>query len=236
MSAERVIAVARGELGYTEYPAGSNRTKYWEEYDKAFQGQPWCVAFLWWCFRQAGESAAFFGGGKTASCSMLLRWYQEQGQTVPVNNVQVGDILILNFSGKRVDGELDTEHCGIVVDMPITEPYGYVNIMTVEGNTTPGEERTKQSNGGCVALKVRYPSQIVGVCRPQYKEDDVPKIDYEGHWAQQHIQWAIDAGIATGYQDGSFQPDKPITRAEVVTMLHRMDAKIRRDFPLGGEE
>lgn len=70
MSLSKVIEAARGELGYTESPPGSNRTKYWESYDPKMQGQPWCVAFLWWCFAQAGERMAFFGGGKTASCSM----------------------------------------------------------------------------------------------------------------------------------------------------------------------
>ena len=63
MSKENVIGIARGELGVTEDPPGSNRTKYWEAYDPAFQGQPWCVCFLWWVFRQAGEAPAFFGGG-----------------------------------------------------------------------------------------------------------------------------------------------------------------------------
>ena len=221
MSAEKVIAVAREELGNTEYPPGSNRVKYWEPWGAAWQGQPWCVAFLWWCFREAGEGKAFFGGGKTASCGTLFRWYREQGKTVPVEDVQPGDIVILNFSGTK-----DTQHCGLVVDVspvvcPATGAPSY--IFTVEGNTAPGLEGS-QDNGGCVALKQRAYRQIVAVCRPAYKEEEMPKTDYEGHWAEQHIRWAIDKGIAKGYQDGSFQPDKPITRAEMVTMLHRYDA------------
>ena len=75
MSLNNVLEIARGELGVKESPAGSNRVKYWEDYDKAFQGQPWCVAFLWWCFARAGERMAFFGGGRTASCGTLLMWY-----------------------------------------------------------------------------------------------------------------------------------------------------------------
>ena len=78
MSLSKVIEIARNELGVTESPPGSNRVKYWDLYDKSYQGQPWCVAFLWWVFQQAGERMAFFGGGKTASCGMLLRWYKEQ--------------------------------------------------------------------------------------------------------------------------------------------------------------
>lgn len=38
MSAEKVIEVARAELGTTEYPPGSNRVKYWDAYDPQMQG------------------------------------------------------------------------------------------------------------------------------------------------------------------------------------------------------
>lgn len=40
MSAETVIAIARGELGKTENPPGSNRTKYGEAF--GWDGVPWC--------------------------------------------------------------------------------------------------------------------------------------------------------------------------------------------------
>ena len=208
MSAERVIEIARGELGYTESPAGSNCTKYGAAY--GWDGVPWCCTFLWWCFRQAGESSAYFGGGKTASCGTLLRWYREHGQTVPVEEVQPGDIVILNFHGTQ-----DTEHCGLV------SWAGAVNLTTIEGNTSPGLEGS-QDNGGCVALKRRFPSQIVAVCRPTYSVDP-PKPDYAGHWAEAGIRWCIEHGLMHGYEDGSFQPDKPATRAELAAVLKRLE-------------
>ena len=212
MSLSKVLEIARLELGVTENPPGSNRVKYWEDYNPAFQGQPWCVCFLWWCFDKAGERMAFFGGGKTASCSMLLRWYREQGLAVPVEDVRVGDIVILNFHGTK-----DTEHCGLVVDADGTY------VATIEGNTSPGMEGS-QDNGGCVALKQRYLSQIVGVCRPQYKSDDPqPVDDVTGHWAEKEIRRCMERGLLKGYPDGSFQPDKPVTRAELAVILDRMD-------------
>ena len=216
MSAEKVIAVARGELGYTESPAGSNRTKYGKAF--AWDGVPWCVVFIWWCFREAGEGAAFYGGAKTASCGTLLRWYQEQGQTVPAREVQPGDIVILNFSGTK-----ETQHCGLVVDVspvvcPATGAPSY--IITIEGNTSPGLEGS-QDNGGCVALKQRAYRHIVAVLRPNYKEESMPKTDYDGHWAEEDIRWAVERGLMTGYPDGSFQPDKPVTRAELAVIMKR---------------
>ncbi len=45
--------------------------------------------------------------------------------------------------------------------------------------------------------------------------------DIENHWAKDDIQAAADAGIAKGYDDGTFKPDKPVTRAEVTAMIMR---------------
>ena len=215
MSLEAVIKAAEGELGNTEYPPGSNRVKYWDDYGPGCQGQPWCVAFLWWCFRQAGESAAFFGGAKTASCGTLLRWYEARGQTVPAEDVQAGDIVILNFSGTR-----DTQHCGIV------ESKGNGCIVAIEGNTTNGSG--SQASGGEVCRKTRYTTQIVGVCRPKYAPElpltDKPE-DFAGHWAESDIRWCMDRGLLKGYEDGAFRPDRAVTRAELAAVLRRLDGK-----------
>lgn len=217
MSLCKVLEVARGELGYTENPPGSNRTKYWEAYDPKMQGQPWCCAFLWWCFDEAGESAAFFGGGKTASCSMLLRWYREQGLTVDIADIQAGDIVLLNFHGDK-----DPEHCGLVtgvIDSVLVAQHLVMertihSVGTIEGNTSPSDG--SQSNGGMVCEKTRYPSQIVGVCRPAYKADDPqPVDDYVGRWSEKAIKEALHDGVLNGYPDGSFQPTKQVTRGEL---------------------
>ena len=227
MSMKKVIEIARGELGVTEDPPGSNRVKYWDIFPPAFQGQPWCVAFLAWVFEQAGERMAFFGGGRTASCSMLLRWYKEQGLTAPVEQVQPGDIVLLNFNGKGTP-----DHCGIVVDYSIrvNPKTGAPDfIVTIEGNTTPGLEGS-QDNGGSVALKNRDFWNIVAVCRPQYKpEEPYPVDDVSGHWYSKPIEWAKEKGLLEGYPDGSFKPNNPLTRAEACAMAERLYRLIMED-------
>ena len=45
--------------------------------------------------------------------------------------------------------------------------------------------------------------------------------DIEGHWAQDYINEAANAGIVNGYEDGTFRPQQYITRAEAVTMVNR---------------
>lgn len=217
MSVSKVIEVARGELGYTEDPANSNLTKYGEAYGGHMNGQPWCVMFLWWCFERAGERKAFMGGGQTASCSILLRWYKEQGLTVPVEDVQVGDIVILNFHGTK-----DAEHCGLVTAKGYSISDEIIQtITTIEGNTSSSDG--SQSNGGMVCAKARYPSQLVAVCRPQYQPEPEIVDDITGHWAEKDIRWCMEHGLMQGYPDGSFQPDRPVTRAELAAVLDRLD-------------
>lgn len=214
MSLSKVLEVARGELGRTEWPPGSNLNPYGEAYD--MNGVPWCVEFLWWVFRQAGERMAFFGGGKTARCTVLLEWYAKQGLTVPVSKVKRGDIALLNFNGKGT-----ADHCGLVTDAGLKD--GIFVVTTIEGNTSPGLEGS-QNNGGSVAKKERYIRQIVAVCRPQYKEEEpVPKDDVTGHWAEPSIRRAMKRGIMKGYPDGSWKPDQPVTRAELAVILDRLD-------------
>ena len=50
-------------------------------------------------------------------------------------------------------------------------------------------------------------------------EDLFPDID--GHWAQDYINQAAENGFIEGYPDGTFGPDKYITRAEAVTLVNR---------------
>ena len=236
MSLSKVIEVARGELGVTEKPAGSNLTKYGEAYGGHMNGQPWCVMFLWWCFREAGERMAFFGGGQTASCSILLRWYREQGLTVDKQSVQAGDIVLLNFSGT-----VEPQHCGLVTRVE-RSGGSILYIKTIEGNTSSGD--TSQDNGGMVCEKVRYPRNIVAVCRPQYQPEEAgddlstigcadgppplsgeAKDDVSGRWAEEDIRWCVAHGLMKGYPDGSFQPDRAVTRAELAAVLRRLAEK-----------
>lgn len=41
-------------------------------------------------------------------------------------------------------------------------------------------------------------------------------------WSASKIQWAKESEIVKGYPDGSFKPDTPVTRAELVTVLQNM--------------
>lgn len=206
MSASKVIATARTDLGETENPAGSNRQKFGAWY--GINGVPWCVQAQAYWFNKAGEFDAFMGGEKTASCGILLNWHKAHGNVVPNDQIQAGDLLILNFSGTKA-----TQHIGLALG-----PAKHGIVQTIEGNTSPGEEGS-QDAGGCVALKNRRVGLVVATIRPKYKPETPD--DIKGHWAQEACEWAIDTGLMKGYPDGTFQPDRPMTRAEYATIEYR---------------
>ena len=47
---------------------------------------------------------------------------------------------------------------------------------------------------------------------------DVPA----GHWAYDAIHYVAGKGIASGYADGTFRPNNPITRGQMAKILYTM--------------
>jgi hypothetical protein len=45
--------------------------------------------------------------------------------------------------------------------------------------------------------------------------------DFVGNWAEPFIKVLIDKNIIVGYPDGTFRPDKPVTRAEFAALLNK---------------
>lgn len=191
---DTIIQLATNELFTEEAPRKTNRTRYGEDY--GINGVSWCVIFIWWLFMTAKRSRLFYGGKRCASCSQLYEWAQQTGQTVPVSEAQRGDILFWNFNGGQ-----SLEHCGIMTMRGID---GYIHC--IEGNT-PNADKT---NDG-VFEKLRSPRNLVAVWRPKYDNAR----DFDGRWSTKAIEETLADGIMTGYPDGSFQPDRAVTREEL---------------------
>lgn len=81
------------------------------------------------------------------------------------------------------------------------------------------ENKTESSAPGSSAPEQKptedEPQQTAGTFR------DVPS----GHWAFASVERAAKLGLVTGFSDGSFHPDAPVTRAQFVLMLWRMAGK-----------
>lgn len=215
MTAEKILDIARDQLGIKENPPNSNRCKF----NTAYYGQevsgsayPWCCAFVWWVFREAGASGLFYGGKKTASCFTLLGFHKAQAVR---GNYLPGDIIFFNFDGRK-----NTQHVGIC------EGWDGRYITTIDGNTAP----TNEANGGAVMRRKRDKKYIVGAYRPAYEEDDiVTQADFDkmmddylkrrgdkpaSGWAGELLQQAKSAGITDGSRPQSFA-----TREEVAVMI-----------------
>lgn len=154
MTVEKILAIAKAELGTTEQPANSNKVKYNDAYGKG--NIAWCCVFVWWVFQQAGAASLFYGGGKTAYCPSLLSFHKGKGQGVH-GNYQPGDIIFFNFSGGT-----GASHVGIC------EAFDGTNITTIDGNTGTDNE----ANGGAVMRRKRNKKYIIGAYRPEYQSTE----------------------------------------------------------------
>ena len=214
MTAEKILEIARSQLGIKENPPNSNRVKF----NTAYYGQevsgsayPWCCAFVWWVFREAGAASLFYGGKKTASCSALLSFHK--GQAVR-GDYQPGDIIFFNFNGRK-----NPAHVGIC------ESWDGQYITTIDGNTAP----TNEANGGAVMRRRRAKKYMIGAYRPAYEEDTMTQADFDkmmddylerrgdkpaSGWAGTLLQEAKQAGITDGSRPQSFA-----TREEVAAMV-----------------
>ena len=206
---DKLELVLTGRLGDKEQPPDSNNTVYTRDYGAI--GAPWCVIYLWWCFREAGLSACFYGGQKTASCGQLLTWARDNHEIVPISAVQRGDVVLLSFSGSSAP-----EHCGWVTDA------SNGTILTIEGNTSASGS---QDNGGIVMRKTRKARNVVAVWRPDY----AMVTDYSGRWSEPVIRQVIERGIMTGDPDGRFRPRDPATREELAAVAARILEVIDRE-------
>ncbi len=209
-TAEKVLSIARQEIGVKEEPANSNRVKYntWyygrEVSGKAF---PWCMAFVQWVFANAGVSLPM----RTASCGLLMEAAKKSGQWV-TKDYRPGDVVIYDFPGGAA-----TDHTGIVAGV------GRLGVTAIEGNTS---QAGSQSNGGMVCRKTRPYSQIVGAVRPNYQKEDKRMDNTPSPAHKEGVEWAKKNGILTGDAAGDLKLTEPVTRQQMCTMLFRFAKKI----------
>lgn len=139
-----VIRIAYAEVGVSERPENSNKTKYGKWF--GFDGVPWCGIFVSWCFAKAGAPLGNIGFLKGfAGCQTAVAHFKKKGQVVDRMEAQPGDIVFFDWNR---DGRYD--HVGIV--KKIHDTY----CITIEGNTSS----INNSNGGMVMLRTRITQEL----------------------------------------------------------------------------
>ena len=178
---QKVIAIARAEIGYLEKKSDSqlddktanagskNFTKYARDldalgfYNGKKNGVAWCDIFVDWCFYKAYgfenmQKMTFQTKGKSnsgAGCKYSRNYYKNKGRLF--DDPKPGDQIF--FYDTNMDG---ISHTGLVAD--VDSKYVY----TVEGNTSSASGVV--ANGGCVRDK-KYElkfKRIAGYGRPDY--------------------------------------------------------------------
>lgn len=152
-TANDVLRVARGELGYSRWNDPNPGTKYGRWYagltgDKYYgtSGVPFCAMGVSWVLNQVGQAAP---GCPGAYCPWMVTATKNAGQAVSASSAQPGDIVYFDWNGDGV-----SDHVGFCeINYPRS---GY--MQTIEFNTGNGE----------VLRRTRYYSTICCVCRPKY--------------------------------------------------------------------
>lgn len=145
---EKILDIARAEIGVAEDPIGSNKTKYGIMYGR--NGVEWCVIFVWCCFFLAGLSRLFYDGKKTASSTTLMNWARSKGQFM-TGGYQAGDVFCYQF-----DSDEKAEHVGIYTG----EKDDKGRYLVIEGN-----------HNNRVELVARTDSVLWGAFRPAWEDD-----------------------------------------------------------------
>lgn len=149
-----LLATAQSQIGYSENPAGSNRTKFGQWY--GMNGVAWCAIFDSWVSAMSGNPLPAIRTSKGyAYVPDMQAHAQATGQWKPRSSGYTpkgGDRILFSFGGSRAD------HVGIV------KAYlGGGRVLTIEGNTNAAGSRT----GGSVLEKVRS-SSILGYVAVDY--------------------------------------------------------------------
>lgn len=156
----QVMKTAASEVGYVEGGGRDGRsgniTKYWADRYPAWQGQPWCGAFVDWCLAQhgvdgypIGRNGIFYTPAIVAAAKSKGVWRSDSRASL--SKIQPGDLVLFDFNGSG-----NAKHVGLA------EKYvGNGNVQTIEGNTSP-TNRGSQNNGGGTYRRTRNTASIMG--------------------------------------------------------------------------
>lgn len=120
------------------------------------------------------------------------------------------DALLGDENGNELDVSLDVSVSG-PAETPQTP--GETPEAPPEAPEAPGTPQTPETPQG-----TETPETPNAAPAPSFS-------DIEGHWAAESIRKAAEKGLIGGYADGTFRPDRPVTRKQMAVILWRMAGK-----------
>ncbi|MRN53029.1 S-layer homology domain-containing protein [Paenibacillus monticola] len=155
-------------------------------------------------------------------------WVEVAGSKIEGNHI----IVEVNHLGKyavlSVDGVT-----GLPVTEPVTGTSTKINLSDVAGHWAEANIQQALSIGmvkgyldgtfqpNRTVTRAEFAVMLMNVLKPQGAGTQLTFTDTAtiGAWAQTAVAQALQAGIITGYEDGTFRPNTEITRAEMAVIL-----------------
>jgi murein DD-endopeptidase / murein LD-carboxypeptidase len=132
----------------------------------------------------------------------------------PITRAEVmanlAEYLDLDFSDRStIFRDVPSEHWAV----------GAVNAMYKSGYVHGSNGSFRPEDSLTRAQLAKILTNVFDLKQPAVKRSftDVPAT----HWAYPYIQALAASGITTGYSDGSFRPNNPVTRAQFAAFLYR---------------
>lgn len=168
---------------------------------------PWCAATMTYIGIILGITDIIL---PECSCSAMIELYKRKGRWMEDDAYvpKPGDLVMYAWKGQKGENTLAPDHVGMVISVDGK------NIKVVEGNY---DNQVKIREICVEYVKTR------GYCLPDYGSlvcgfSDVPA----DHQHAEGINWGAEKGIVLGVGGGKFEPDRPVTRGELMTILHRL--------------
>ena len=160
ISAQKVIELAKEQVGTGENRSGASKFNKWFVQDRraletikraggnraAYRNAAWCDMFVSWVGAKLGISGTL---GLDAYTVTHAQWFKDHGRWG--RQPRPGAVTFFGWNGDKID---DIEHVGFTV-----KDNGDGTIKTVEGNTH-----------NTVAIRKRPKSSVVGYGYPDYKK------------------------------------------------------------------
>lgn len=142
--------------------------------------------------------------------------FEEIGMPNPLSTQYIKDLAT------KLEAAI-AESMGIFTDLNTSAWYMDAVNFVVDNGLMNGVTSTKFDPNGTLnrAMLAQILYNLAG--KPEVTESGLFTDVADSAWYADPINWAASEGIVTGYEDGTFQPTKSITRQELAVMLWRYE-------------
>ncbi|GIP51129.1 Ig-like domain-containing protein [Paenibacillus vini] len=151
-------------------------------------------------------------------------WVEIEGGIVKENQITVDVDHFTKFAVLVVDND---------AGVPVNDKPKEANISDISGHWAEASIKQAISDGivtgypdgtfkpGNTVTRAEFSVMLMNALNGQEPGTDLTFTDKAeiGTWAKQAVSQAVQAGIISGYEKGSFRPNANITRAEMATMI-----------------